>query len=1291
MTDTIRVTNAAELTQALATATGGETIMLAAGNYGRLVMIDSTRANFDFASNVTIRSEDPGSPAVVTGLDMRGASNITFDGITFDYTFASGDQIYSRPFNISDSQNVTIRNATFDGDVAEGVSAVDDGYGYAIGLSIRGSEDVTVEDSEFFDFHRGMTVIESSGVTVRGNDVHSMRSDGMNFVEVTGVVIEDNHIHDFRGSLASSDHRDFIQFWTNGTDSPSTDIVIRGNILDIGEGDFTQSIFMRNEEVDWGAGPEMFYRNILIENNIIVNGHLHGITVGQTDGLVIRNNSVLHDDGSRPDGADGGVEIPRIAVSTTSTGVVITQNLTSTIEGFTGQAGWSVTDNGFVQDQDPNAPGYYGDVFIASSMQQHAFILLPGSAFDVADIGAPGSQPENDLALVRFHVNGVAGDGASRVFDARFGAPEGTTFRWTFDDGTVAEGPLLLHSFTGGGVYDVTLTVTLPDGTVAAAVLTVVVAGPDVLRLAPDGSFVAYDTGSPVADMPGGTAGGVQLGAPGTTATVGRQHVVDIVRTDEVGIDLTLRADSIGAHGEVFRIHGSLVVSVTSAGELSVTATGHDGRGVTVTTQGANLGDMAAHDIAIRLVDGRLTVSVDGEPAVSAAVTLPLAWTGSHDLVFGNPWGRTNFNGDLTAFSIRTDMSDYPDEPLTVPIADNGELPQGGRVLLGGTGDDLFIIDYLTDLVDDSGGSDVAQSATVSLDLQRSAFEDVEHATLTGHTALDATGDGRDNRLTGNDGANRLQGNDGNDSLIGGAGNDSLIGGNGNDILYGGAGADLLDGGAGTRDRVIYSDSTTGLRVDLLSPAANTGIAAGDIFVGIEDLYGSNYNDSLLGNSGANVIWGANGGDVIYGRDGSDTIYGGNGNDVLFGGAGADRLDGGAGSRDRVAYSDSATGLRVDLLSPATNTGIAAGDIFVGIEDLYGSNYSDSLLGNSGANVIWGANGHDMIYGRDGADTIYGGAGNDILYGGAGADLLDGGAGTRDRVIYSDSTTGLRVDLLSPAANTGIAAGDIFVGIEDLYGSNYNDSLLGNSGANVIWGANGHDMIYGRDGADTIYGGNGNDILYGGAGADLLDGGAGTRDRVIYSDSTTGLRVDLLSPAANTGIAAGDIFVGIEDLYGSNYSDSLLGNSGANVIWGANGHDVIYGRDGADTIYGGNGNDTLYGGDGPDTLDGGAGMDSFVFNTSLSGGVDTIVAFNPIEDQMMVDNAVFTALAATGPLSGAAFTIGAAATALSHRFIYNSANGQLLYDADGSGGGAAVHFATLSPGLALTAADFLVI
>ena len=152
------------------------------------------------------------------------------------------------------------------------------------------------------------------------NDVHSIRSDGFDFVEVNDVLIEGNHIHDFVANLGSGDHLDMIQFWTTGTTSPSTNIIIRGNILNSGAGDWTQSIFMRNEMVDLGlAGTEMFYRNILIENNVIYNAHAHGITVGETDGLTIRNNTILYN-ATISDGSV--VHVPTINSSNASTNVL---------------------------------------------------------------------------------------------------------------------------------------------------------------------------------------------------------------------------------------------------------------------------------------------------------------------------------------------------------------------------------------------------------------------------------------------------------------------------------------------------------------------------------------------------------------------------------------------------------------------------------------------------------------------------------------------------------------------------------------------------------------------------------------------------------------------------------------------------------------------------------------------------------------------------------------------------------------------------------------------------------
>jgi Ca2+-binding RTX toxin-like protein len=87
---------------------------------------------------------------------------------------------------------------------------------------------------------------------------------------------------------------------------------------------------------------------------------------------------------------------------------------------------------------------------------------------------------------------------------------------------------------------------------------------------------------------------------------------------------------------------------------------------------------------------------------------------------------------------------------------------------------------------------------------------------------------------------------------------------------------------------------------------------------------------------------------------------------------------------------------------------------------------------------------------------------------------------------------------------------------------------------------------------------------------------------------------------------------------------------------------------------------------------------------------DTIVDFSVLDDTIKLENAVFTGLAA-GALAANRFQIGANANDVNDRIIYDSANGRLYFDADGLGGAAKIHFATLDAGLALTAADFIVI
>ena len=81
------------------------------------------------------------------------------------------------------------------------------------------------------------------------------------------------------------------------------------------------------------------------------------------------------------------------------------------------------------------------------------------------------------------------------------------------------------------------------------------------------------------------------------------------------------------------------------------------------------------------------------------------------------------------------------------------------------------------------------------------------------------------------------------------------------------------------------------------------------------------------------------------------------------------------------------------------------------------------------------------------------------------------------------------------------------------------------------------------------------------------------------------------------------------------------------------------------------------------------------------------------EDSIRLDSAIFSQLLKTGVLDSARFAANAQGVAQDSddHIVHNTTTGSLSYDADGSGSGAAVHFATLLNGTTINGSNFVVI
>ena len=246
----------------------------------------------------------------------------------------------------------------------------------------------------------------------------------------------------------------------------------------------------------------------------------------------------------------------------------------------------------------------------------------------------------------------------------------------------------------------------------------------------------------------------------------------------------------------------------------------------------------------------------------------------------------------------------------------------------------------------------------------------------------------------------------------------------GTDVLFGGDHADVFNGLSGSSaDTVDYSHAATGITVDLSNPLNNTGAATGDTYISIENVRGTNFNDTLTGDANNNVLEGGLGTNILNGSGGFNTA----------------------------SYEHATSAVTVSLnalvVGNPQNTIGAGTDTLINIQGLRGSSFDDHLTGS----------------------------GTSVLEGGAGNDTLTGAVGGSDTASYEHATAGVTVNLAVAAAQNTVGAGtDTLTNIANLSGSQFNDTLIGNSGNNTLAGGGGNDtFVFNK----TAPGGIGHDTI----------------------------------------------------------------------------------------------------------------------------------------------------------------------------------------------------------------------
>jgi trimeric autotransporter adhesin len=470
---------------------------------------------------------------------------------------------------------------------------------------------------------------------------------------------------------------------------------------------------------------------------------------------------------------------------------------------------------------------------------------------------------------------------------------------------------------------------------------------------------------------------------------------------------------------------------------------------------------------------------------------------------------------------------------------------------------------------------------------------------------------------------------------LNGTGNASvntLVGNGANNVLDGRAGADRMEGGAGNDTYIV--DNVGDLLIELAgggTDAVQSSVSynlASNYYVENLTLTGAAAINAT-GNGFANVLAGNDAANILDGGASADLMNGRGGNDVYLVDNVRDRvIEAAGGGTDRIQSTVTFHLSNSYEVENLTLAGTAA-------INAYGNDLANTLIGNAGANLLNGGAGADLMNGQGGNDTYVVDTAGDRVFEASG-----GGTDTVQSYVSFRLSNTYEVENVTLLGSAAI----------DSWGNNLANTLVGNSAANLLNGGLGADLMRGLGGDDTyVVESSGDRVI------ESFGGGTDTVQSAITFQLSNSYEVENLTLTGSAAI----------DAFGNNLANILVGNSASN---------------------------RLTGGLGADVMAGGGGADVFAYwsvEESTATKRDSIQLFDASDliDLSRID-------AVSGTAANDAFTfIGAAAFGhiAGELRAYHAGSGWLVEgDTNGDGAADLVIALTVTPGMAMTSADFLV-